>query len=75
MAGKTRPSLRRKVLYNVEHSNLSATDKECIKAVFEKFDDAKCRAWLKINADTEKGRRLNNGKVYRMYSQGIMLHD
>ena len=40
MAGKTRPSLRRKVLYNVEHSNLNATDKECIKAVFEKFDDA-----------------------------------
>lgn len=52
MAGKTRPSLRRKVLYNVEHSNLNATDKECIKAVFEKFDDAKCRAWLKINADS-----------------------
>jgi hypothetical protein len=37
MAGKARPSLRAKTLYNVEHSNLSKTDKVCIKTVFERY--------------------------------------
>lgn len=38
MAGKARPSLRKKTLGNVMLSNLSNTDKECIKAVFEEAD-------------------------------------
>ena len=38
MAGKCRPSLRAKTLDNVMRSNLSVTDKECIKAVFD-FND------------------------------------
>lgn len=38
MAGKARPSLRKKTLENVMLSNLSVTDKECIKAVFEEAD-------------------------------------
>ena len=37
MAGKTRPSLLKKTLKNVETSALSNTDKECIKQVFEEF--------------------------------------
>lgn len=37
MAGKTRPSLLKKTLKNVETSALSNTDKECIKNVFEEF--------------------------------------
>ena len=36
MAGKCRPSLLPKTLENVMRSNLSKTDKECIKAVFDK---------------------------------------
>lgn len=39
MPGKCRPSLREKTLANVMRSNLSETDKECIKAVFERFVD------------------------------------
>lgn len=35
MSGKARPSLRAKALENVNRSNLSNTDKECIQAVFE----------------------------------------
>jgi hypothetical protein len=38
MAGKTRPSLRTKTLQNVDHSNLSITDKECIHQVFERYE-------------------------------------
>lgn len=37
MPGKTRPSLRSKVLYNVVNSNLSITDKKCIGEIFEKL--------------------------------------
>ena len=37
MPGKCRPSLMSKPLNNVMCSNLSKTDKECIKAVFEKY--------------------------------------
>ena len=39
MAGKTRPSLRAKTLQNVDHSNLSLTDKECIHQVFKAFEE------------------------------------
>jgi hypothetical protein len=46
MAGKARPSLRAKTLYNVERSNLSKTDKECIKAVFERFEEVKHGKWI-----------------------------
>ena len=38
MPGKTRPCLRRKVLLNVDYSNLSLTDKKCIHTIFEKYD-------------------------------------
>lgn len=38
MPGKCRPSLRAKTLDNVMRSNLSVTDKECIKAVFDLND-------------------------------------
>ncbi len=38
MPGKCRPSLRAKTLDNVMRSNLSTTDKECIKAVFDLND-------------------------------------
>lgn len=48
MPGKARPSLRAKVLYNVEHSSLNKTDKECIKAVFEMIDDNMAH-WIKDN--------------------------
>lgn len=44
MAGKARPSLRKKTLENVMLSNLSVTDKECIKAVFDEVDGiVRCR--------------------------------
>jgi len=39
MAGKCRPSLREKTLANVMRSNLSDTDKACVKNVFERFVD------------------------------------
>lgn len=38
MPGKCRPSLRAKTLDNVMRSNLSTTDKECIKGVFERCE-------------------------------------
>ena len=40
MSGKCRPSLRPKTLENVGRSNLSTTDKECIRAVFERFENS-----------------------------------
>jgi predicted Zn-ribbon and HTH transcriptional regulator len=54
MAGKARPSLRKKTLYNVEHSNLSKTDKECIKAVFERFEEVKHGYWKECFEDWRK---------------------
>ena len=41
MPGKCRPSLRAKVLENVKSCNLSHTDKDCIKVVFERFTPKK----------------------------------
>ena len=38
MSGKCRPSLRKKTLENVKRSNLSQTDKDCIVAVFERYE-------------------------------------
>lgn len=38
MTGKCRPSLRKKTLRNVMLSNLSVTDKECISAIFERYE-------------------------------------
>lgn len=40
MPGKARPSLREKTLANVERSNLSITDKKCIKEIFERYGDS-----------------------------------
>lgn len=37
MPGKTRPSLLDKVLHNLQRSNLSETDKECIRDVFKEY--------------------------------------
>ena len=39
MSGKIRPSLREKTLKNVAWCNLSQTDKNCIKQVFDKFEE------------------------------------
>lgn len=52
MSGKTRPSLRKKCLQNVLRSDLSWTDKDCIAAVFEKFEtmaEVKHGAWVEID--------------------------
>ena len=38
--GKARPSFRSKTLANVEMSNLSETDKKCIKEIFERYGDS-----------------------------------
>ena len=38
MAGKCRPSLRAKTLENVNHSNLSQTNKDCIAEVFKRYE-------------------------------------
>lgn len=51
MPSKARPSLRAKTLKNVERSNLSTTDKECIKAVFERFEDTNHLKWYPPTAD------------------------
>ena len=42
MSGKSncRPSLRRKTLKNVKSSSLSKTDKNCIEAVFTRYENA-----------------------------------
>lgn len=47
MSGKCRPSLREKTLCNVEQCNLSQTDKDCIKAVFEMFEQEQADLNLK----------------------------
>ena len=39
MSGKCRLCLRQKTLENVAWCNLSQTDKNCIKAVFDKFEE------------------------------------
>lgn len=39
MSGKCRPCLRRKTLCNVWFSELSNTDKDCITAVFDRFEE------------------------------------
>lgn len=52
MPGKCRPSLREKTFANVMRSNLSETDKQCIKNVFERFVDVvrckDCKHWSGI---------------------------
>ena len=73
MAGKTRPSLRTKTLQNVDHSNLSITDKECIHQVFERYEklttadvvEVKHGEWVK----TDRGIRtnVNTGQPMRVY--------
>lgn len=52
MAGKARPSLRKKTLENVMLSNLSKTDKECIKAVFDEVDGiVRCKECVKYSKE------------------------
>jgi len=55
MSGKASPSLRRKTLYNVERCNLSMTDKNCIREVFERYENRvevvrceKCKYYEKL---------------------------
>lgn len=52
MPGKARPHLRVKTLVNVEKSNLSTTDKECIKEIFKRYDKIVhckyCKHWDEI---------------------------
>lgn len=55
MSGKCRPSLREKTLYNVDRCNLSQTDKDCIKAVFELTEKQK--------AEIESIYRKVNGEI------------
>lgn len=50
MPGKCRPSLRVKTLENVKRSNLSTTDKECIKAVFDLAEPVRHGRWVNIIA-------------------------
>lgn len=57
MPSKARPSLRAKTLKNVERSNLSTTDKECIKAVFERFEDTNYLTWCPPTADVVEEKR------------------
>ena len=38
MSGKARPSLRKKALDDVKHSNMSKAVKECIAEVFERYE-------------------------------------
>lgn len=40
MAGKCRPSLRRKTLEHLKWCNLSQTDKDCITEVFKRYEEA-----------------------------------
>ncbi len=51
MPGKCRPSLLAKTLENVMRANLSQTDKDCIKAVFEKHTAAKLLPQLRGEDD------------------------
>lgn len=39
MAGKCRPSLRRKTLEHLKWCNLSQTDKDCITEVFKRYEE------------------------------------
>ena len=52
MGGKCRPSLRAKTLENVKRCNLSETDKDCIKAVFELAEQQQAEIeWLETEKD------------------------
>ena len=52
MSGKCRPSLREKTLKNVAWCNLSQTDKNCIKQVFDKFEEQEAEIErLKLECD------------------------
>lgn len=69
MSGKCRPSLRKKTLGNVKLSNLSQTDKECIYAVFERFENMAevvrckdCKHWERICVDPVSVRDVGNCK-------------
>lgn len=53
MAGKCRPSLRRKTLENVKHSNLSQTDKDCITEVFKRYEETQREGEWKMGEDEE----------------------
>ena len=69
MSGKIRPSLRNKTLENVKYCNLSNTDKDCIKAVFEKLDEqqaeiAELKELLMIWQEKFKVVRIKTAKEF-----------
>lgn len=72
MPGKARPSLRAKVLYNVEHSSLNKTDKECIKAVFAMVeDDAKMHWNNKAHWIKDNNKRTCSRCGWYYFSNGV----
>lgn len=62
MSGKCRPSLRAKTLENVKRCNLSETDKECIKNVFELAEKQQA-AIERLRDDLVKQRQ----EIYTIY--------
>ena len=71
MSGKASPSLRRKTLYNVERCNLSMTDKNCIREVFERYENRvevvrceQCRHRKNLIGDSYRVCLLHNRKVF-----------
>lgn len=60
MPGKARPSLRSKTLANVEMSNLSETDKKCIKEIFGRY--SRMDAWAKRAKDSLEFYLRINGR-------------
>lgn len=71
MSGKARPSLRAKALENVNRSNLSNTDKECIQAVFELAEKQKAEIDMLNNnisimvATMSNSTKVTKAEVYR----------
>ena len=78
MPGKARPSLRSKTLTNVEMSNLSTTDKKCIKEIFERYprmeaEIVKLKGMVDAELDTihklgdDYGRALEEHSIITMH--------
>lgn len=55
MSGKTRQSLCKKTLKNVQLSNLSETDKKCIRDVFNKLSHLKEEKYANDNTSRDMG--------------------
>ena len=66
MAGKARPCLRKKVLFNVDRSTLSITDKVYIHSVFEKLEQMELEE-VKKKAEMKKEK---NTKIFFLCDRG-----